>query len=264
MAVTTGCCGAAGGDWSCDKLGGCSITDLGDVDTTTTPPSPGDTLVWDGTQWVSGPAGDTSVIGGETDTAVTNVDGSGTEDDPYVVTTDVKVAGGDNAISIEPDGLFAPKHYFDALTLEFTTVSGMVNLDEIVAVGGGRTELGEMTGSFANPSPTLPMRAVIDVSVNHGQVGLRTPSTTVQFWSRVEITGAVNTAQEVHQRVLDGRSGPQELDFMGSNKKHVFTIPPGGVVNLRLVGQMQLFTYSGQADMNELVHKMTIWGGTFQ
>ncbi|MEY7970747.1 hypothetical protein AB8O38_01970 [Saccharomonospora xinjiangensis] len=74
----------------------------------------------------------------------------------------------------------------------------------------------------------------------------------------------MNTAQEVHQWVLDYRTGEQELDFMGSNKKHVFTIPPGGVINLRLVGAMQLTTYSGDADMNELNHKATIWGGTFQ
>ncbi len=264
MAVTAGCCG--GGDsFTCDQLGGCSITDLGDVDTTTTPPSPGDTLVWDGTQWVSGPAGDTSVIGGETDTAVTNVDGTGTDDDPYVVTTDVKVAGGDNAVSVEPDGLFVPKHYFDALTLEFSTVSGgLVDLDTILPPGSPRTELGDMTTSFANPSPTLPMRVVLQVSLNHGQVGFRTPGTFVQMWSRVEVTGAVSTAQEVHQGLTDERSGVQVLDVMGSTKIHVFTLPPSGVVNLRLVGSMSLPRYTGSADMNELNHKMTIWGGTFQ
>ena len=57
MAVTAGCCGGGDGEWDCSQLGSCSVTDVGDVDTTTTPPSPGDTLVWDGTNWVPGPPG---------------------------------------------------------------------------------------------------------------------------------------------------------------------------------------------------------------
>lgn len=266
MAVTAGCCGPAGGGepFTCDQLAGCSIGDVGDVDTSTTPPEPGQHLEWDGEHWVPVPPGDTTVVGGETDTTVTHVDGTGDEDDPYIVTTDVKIAGGDNALSIEPDGLFAPRHYFDALRLEFTSVAGFVDLDEIVPVGGGRIELGEITGQFANPSPTLPMRAVLEVSVNHGQIGLREPNTTVQYWSRVEVSGSVVTALESHQRVLDRREGEQELDYMGSTKQYPITIPPGGIVNLRLVGQMQLSTYSGRADMNELNHIATIWGGTFQ
>lgn len=261
MAVTAGCC--SGGDpFTCDQLGGCSITDLGDVDTTTTAPSPGDILVWDGSQWVPGPPGGTTVVGGETPTSVTNVTGGGTEDDPYVVTNDVKVAGGDNAMDVRDGGLYVPKHYFDALHLQATSVAGLVPFDEVVTPGSGRTDLVEMTTQFANPSPDLPMRVVLEASLNHGQFGMRSPGLTAVIYTRVEVTGAVETAQEVHQRILDGRSGPQEIDIMGSTRKHAFTIPPGGIINLRLLGQMNLITYTGSADINELNHRLAIWGGT--
>lgn len=265
MAVTAGCCSPsdAGEPFTCDRLGGCSITDLGDVDTTTTAPSPGDILVWDGTQWVSGPGG-TEVTGGETPTAIDTVTGTGQPGDPYVVTTDVKVSGEpDNAIAINPDGLYVPKHYFDALRLEVTTVSGTVDLDQVVTPGSGLTNLGSVSGQFANPSPTLPMRAVLQISVNHGQFGFHTPSTTVHAQSRVEVSGAVETALEAHQRIHDTRTGTQELDFMGSTKAYPITIPPGGVITLTLIGQLNVPLYTGRADVNELNHIVTIWGGTY-
>lgn len=38
--------------FSCYDLNTCSIDDLGDVDTTTSPPNPGDILAWDGFNWI--------------------------------------------------------------------------------------------------------------------------------------------------------------------------------------------------------------------
>lgn len=259
MAVTTGCCNG-GGEWDCSHLDDCSITDLSDVDTTTEEPSEGDTLVWDGSQWV--PGSPVEVVGGETNTTETSVSGGG--DDPYEVTTDVKTADGDNAVSVEDDGLFVPKHYFDAMQLELTTASGFNDLDEIVTPGSGRQTLGSTIGLFSNPSPTLSMRVVLEVSVNHGQFGFYDPNTLVQTYSRLEIRGAVETLVQAHQRVRENRDGRAEYDFMGSTKSTVITIPPGESVTIELLGQMDLPVYSGRANMNELNHLATIWGGTFQ
>ncbi|MDQ0376482.1 hypothetical protein [Amycolatopsis thermophila] len=106
--------GGTGTTFACTDLNACSLDALGDVDTSTTPPQPGDVLVRNGAgQWVPGPAPTgpaTAVQGGTTPTADTTVTGTGTAADPFVVTAEVNVsADADNQLQAGSDGgLFVP------------------------------------------------------------------------------------------------------------------------------------------------------------
>jgi hypothetical protein len=87
-AKAWGCCGgsgtASGGTFACTQLGGCSINALGDVDTGTTPPAAGNTLVWNGTAWIPGTGGGGSGLTAVAtqDTPTVDLSGDGTPANP--------------------------------------------------------------------------------------------------------------------------------------------------------------------------------------
>src|SRR5690625_437809 len=154
MAVTTGCCGGSGGEWECSQLGGCSITDLGDVDTQTDPPSEGDTLVWDGDQWVAGPPAQTTVSTG------CGLSGEGTEDEPLTVAVSGESDFGCPSTEGEPiycdsEGqLRAGPERFQAAFQETITLDDGELTD--FAPVGEMTDLDSLSGTFTNPSDCLP------------------------------------------------------------------------------------------------------------
>ncbi len=105
------------------------------------------------------------------------------------------------------------------------------------------------------------MRVVVEAAVNHAQWTFEGgDNSRAQLWTRVELSGDVEGVVEAHQRVEDDIESRSIFDFMGSTKTMVVTIPPGGVMAIRLLGQMSLEVYS-QALGNELNHAVTIWGG---
>ncbi|MER7114121.1 hypothetical protein ABT332_06490 [Saccharomonospora azurea] len=206
------------------------------------------------------------------------IEGAGTADDPYVISAD---ANGCPPVDVEEawtheaedtngapvfcasDGVLRtmPERYFETMRLSVTSSRGDVPLNEIVDPGTGRQTLAEAEGEFVNPSPVLPMKVVVEASLNHCQWTFIEGNTVGQIWSRVELGGDVSGVVEAHQRMQDVRASAQSIvDVMGSTKTLLVTIPPGGVMTVKLIGSLALERYSN-AKGNELNHVVTIWGG---
>lgn len=105
-----GCCGGGSGGsaFTCSQLNPCSITNLGDVDTSTAPPGAGNTLVWDGTNWVPGTGGGSSTVI-TADTPTVDMSGDGTAATPITAVVrrsadagNTLVTGSDGALYVGP------------------------------------------------------------------------------------------------------------------------------------------------------------------
>lgn len=268
MAVTAGCC--SGGDsFTCDQLGGCSITDLGDVDTTTTPPSPGGTLVWDGAQWVPGPP-----AGPESLTTGCGLSGEGTDTSPLVVATSGQ--WGESALPYAcPDTAGQPVYCDSNGQLRTVPARFQDALQETIALDSGKlpdfappgpaVDLESLSGTFTNPSECLPFIGMVQVAIDHAEFIFRSGDINVTLLSGLDISGDANIFKRVHQHwyFLDSQDHHPYWDTTAM-KLAPITIPPGGTITYTLTGSMALGFYSGtnpDAELNGASFQFNLWGG---
>ena len=266
MAVTTGCCGAAGEDWSCDELGGCSITDLGDVDTTTTPPEPGQHLEWDGENWVpADPAPPEPLATG------CGVIGDGTEADP--VTANTSGSWGTGELDFPCEDTSGQEVYCDSAG-QLRTVPEKFYIQEIAQEAGsqdlepppheGRLEVYDLQLSVTNPSDCRAMMATFTL----GTSALEFTMSPGNFWAmQWGFTATTDGSEPPFPDELNGgtlnsyrhsgqAAGAVTIGFSGYSTELPLaaytgeaTIPPGGTTRMRVrVSLGSTFTSMDPAD----------------
>ena len=271
MAVTAGCCGPAGGGepFTCDQLAGCSIGDIGDVDTDTTPPAPGDRLEWDGEQWV--PAPPPTPL--EPDPIVTGcgVIGTGTTADPLTASTSGMWGAG--GLDFPCEDTNGQEVYCDTAG-QLRTVPEKLFVQEMVQEGGaqdlepppheGRIEVYDLSVTVTNPSPCRDMVANMRMATS----ALEFTMSPGNFWalqwgftastdgSEPEFPDELNGGTLNSYRHSGQASGAVTVGFTGYDTTlplSAYTgepvIPPGGTATVRVrVSLGSTFTTLDPAD----------------
>lgn len=266
MAVTAGCCGPAGAEpFTCDQLDGCSIGDVGDVDTSTTPPEPGQHLEWDGENWV--PADGSAASGVVTGCGVS---GAGTDEEPLAAAVSGEWSAGGLEFPCEDTN--GQEVYCDSAG-QLRTVPEKFYIQELAQEGGaqdlepppheGRLEVYDLQLAVTNPSDCRAMMATFTM----GTSALEFTMSPGNFWAMQwgftattdgseppfpdELSGTLNSYRHSGQA-----SGAVTIGFSGYSTELPLaaytgepTIPPGGTTRVRVrVSLGSTFTSMDPAD----------------
>lgn len=163
--------------------GGGSINSLSDVDTSTNPPTELDVLQWDGVNWVPAAAGGG---GGGANLSIT-----GNTTSQLVIASD---SGTDATLTSATDTLAGLMSSGDKIKLDFVTVTGATDLDELTediadfitlsGVAANAENLGTFTGSVIPDNQTI--KAAIQAIETHIQTG-------ISIFDLTNVSGAVAT-----------------------------------------------------------------------
>lgn len=250
MAVTAGCCSPsdAGEPFTCDQLADCSIDNLGDTDTSTTPPEPGQHLAWDGTNWV--PADPAPLAAG------CGVIGAGTEADP--LTTNTSGVWGSGGLSFPCDDTSGQEIYCDTAG-QLRTVPEKYYVQQIVSEpgaqdlapppDGGRLEVYDLQLELTNPSNCRDMMATFTMGTSATEFTMSPGNFWAMQWGFTATTDgseppfpeALNGGTLNSYRHSENANGAVTIGFTGYSTELPMslytgqpTIPPGGTVRIRV------------------------------